>query len=117
VSKFRIEPTVERHESNGAAMQLITVDIVLVQEVRVGRDSAEAAVVDPRIAGRSGDDLALVFARMTLGHALVHREPRLSGSLWREGDIAWLPGTHGVGRGDSVTSLLSPLEIDVLRES
>jgi hypothetical protein len=26
------------------------------------------------IAERSGDDLALVFARMTLGHALVHRD-------------------------------------------
>ena len=27
-----------------------------------------------RIAERSGDDLAMAFARMTLGHALVHRQ-------------------------------------------
>ena len=37
-------------------------------------DSAVREIEDAlRIAERSGDDLALAFARMTLGHALVHR--------------------------------------------
>ena len=30
-------------------------------------------MIDLRIAERSGDDFVLAFARMTLGHALVHR--------------------------------------------
>ena len=37
-------------------------------------DSAVREIEDAlRIAERSGDDFALTFARMTLGHALVHR--------------------------------------------
>jgi hypothetical protein len=31
-------------------------------------------VIDLRIAERSGDDFVLAFARMTLDHALVHRQ-------------------------------------------
>ena len=38
-------------------------------------DSAMREIEDAlRIAERSGDDLAMAFARMTLGHALVHRQ-------------------------------------------
>ena len=38
-------------------------------------DSAVREIEDAlRIAERSGDDLALAFARMTLGLALVHRQ-------------------------------------------
>ena len=32
------------------------------------------------------------------------RLPRLSGSLPRDGDIAWLRGAYGVGRGDAMTA-------------
>ncbi|HZE17758.1 MAG TPA: hypothetical protein VE197_19805 [Mycobacterium sp.] len=42
---------------------------VLAADDRVVRESEDAL----RIADRSGDDLALAFARMTLGLALVHR--------------------------------------------
>ncbi len=39
-------------------------------------DSAVREIEDAlRIAEQSGDDLALILARMTLGHALVHRQP------------------------------------------
>ena len=43
---------------------------VLAADDRVVRESEDAL----RIAERSGDDLALAFARMTLGLALVHRQ-------------------------------------------
>jgi hypothetical protein len=44
---------------------------VLVADNRAVRESEDAL----RIAERSGDDFALVSARMTLGLALVHRQP------------------------------------------
>jgi class 3 adenylate cyclase len=44
---------------------------VLVADDRAVRESEDAL----RIAERSGDDFALVSARMTLGLALVHRQP------------------------------------------
>jgi AAA ATPase domain len=43
---------------------------VLAADDRAVREIEDAL----RIAERSGDDLALAFARMTLGHALVHRQ-------------------------------------------
>ena len=43
-------------------------------------------------------------ALLAQAHGDESRLPRLSGSLPRDGDIAWLRGAHGVGRGDAMTA-------------
>ena len=44
-------------------------------------------------------------ALLARAHGDEDRLPRLSGSLPRHGEIAWLRGAHGVGRGDAMTAV------------
>jgi class 3 adenylate cyclase len=70
---------------------------VLAPDDRAMRESADAL----RIAERSGDDLALSFARMTLGVALVHRhtdaERDRGQKLLAEVSEVFLRGGHTLG--------------------
>ncbi len=92
----------------------------------VGRDTP-APLRRRRPVGRTGSDRKVgdrndrsgfVLHEMWLLrlHALLAqvrgddvRLSRLSGSLPRDGDIAWLRGAHGVGRGDDMTGSLRTL--------
>ena len=75
-------------------------------------DVAEAEAAIERLAAAPADDgsgyarhLAAAAAR-TAGPGPRRRDrlSRLSGSLPRDGDIAWLRGAHEVGRGDAMTA-------------
>ena len=75
-------------------------------------DVAEAEAAIERLAAAPADDgsgytrhLAAAAARAAgPGPRRRGRLPRLSGSLPRDGDIAWLRGAYGVGRGDAMTA-------------
>ena len=77
-------------------------------------DVAEAEAAIERLAAAPADDgsgdardLAAAAARAAgAGSRRRGRLPRLSGSLPRHGDIAWLRGAYGVGRGDAMTAAL-----------
>ena len=75
-------------------------------------DVAEAEAAIERLAAAPADDglvirdiwLLRLRALLARAHGDDDRLPRLSGSLPRHGDIAWLRGAHGVGRGDAMTA-------------
>ena len=77
-------------------------------------DVAEAEAAIERLAAAPADDgsgdtrhLAVAAARTAgAGPRRRDRLSRLSGSLPRHGDIAWLRGAHDVGRGDAMTAAL-----------
>ena len=77
-----------------------------------GDDVAEAEAAIDRLAAApdrrgAGDtrNLAAAAARAAgAGARRRRRLPRLSGSLPRDGDIAWLRGAYEVGRGDAMTA-------------
>ena len=86
-------------------------------------DVAEAEAAIERLAAAPADDglvirdiwLLRLRALLARAHGDDDRLPRLSGSLPRHGDIAWLRGAYGVGRGDAMTAVdpkLTRLEID-----
>ena len=75
-------------------------------------DVAEAEAAIERLADAPADDglvireiwLLRLRALLARAHGDDDRLPRLSGSLPRHGDIAWLRGAYGVGRGDAMTA-------------
>ena len=75
-------------------------------------DVAEAEAAIERLADAPADDglvirdiwLLRLRALLARAHGDDDGLPRLSGSLPRHGDIAWLRGAYGVGRGDAMTA-------------
>ena len=93
-------------------------------------DVAEAEAAITRLADAPADDglvireiwLLRLRALLARAHGDEAGLPRLSGSLPRHGDIAWLRGAYGVGRGDAMTAVspkgcLPCREIDDIGES
>ena len=75
-------------------------------------DVAEAEAAIERLAAAPADEglvirdiwLLRLRALLARAHGDDDRLPRLSGSLPRHGDIAWLRGAYEVGRGDAMTA-------------
>ena len=76
-------------------------------------DAADADAAIERLAAAPADD-RLVIREILFAAAAGAAGPRpkrrdrlsrLSGSLPRHGDIAWLRRTHGMGRGDAITAV------------
>ena len=74
-----------------------------VQEAAAAIERLAAVPTDP---GFVLNEIPLLRMRALLAraHGDEDRLPRLSGSLPRDGHIAWLRGAHGVGRGDAMTA-------------
>ena len=74
-----------------------------VQEAAAAIERLAAVPTDP---GFVLNEIPLLRMRALLAQAHGDEAalPRLSGSLPRDGDIAWLRGAYGVGRGDAMTA-------------
>ena len=104
--------SVPMQDSSGTCVPATGVLVETLLERGADGDVAEAEAAIDQVGGRpgrrgAGDTRHLAAAAARAAGPRPRRRgrlPRLSGSLPRHGDIAWLRGAYGVGRGDAMTA-------------